>query len=395
MDINKIKESNRNENKNIDISIPYSFGNKTSNVVQESTPVYLSCGRCVSMGTRSMREPEVQNFEENLHQQCVKTNLTTGWFPTVLNPFPGDRLVRRATYEVYETISIIACRIFDCNRVRSVEVVYDNERATAMCTASQNTNFRISLFKGKSSGSILVEVQKMNGCSLIFNAEYRAILQYSKFGEIHVSEKSQCYTTPSTEIYGNKYIPLDDSILEETIYTAQSDLLSDRQDVYLFALEDIASTTNCQQSSESIAFKASKIIVESCSGILDSITKVLSCKYEVTTERKYTRYLALTILENIILSLSNDCFIKDTKYNESWISLLVNEIKHAAIFPRNATLAAKCIIVLVANSKEARCQVDRYTMVALQDAEEVGKLSYASLEIQARSAINVIQVCAY
>eukprot|EP00555_Chaetoceros_dichaeta_P007557 CAMPEP_0198253218 /NCGR_PEP_ID=MMETSP1447-20131203/3678_1 /TAXON_ID=420782 /ORGANISM="Chaetoceros dichaeta, Strain CCMP1751" /LENGTH=235 /DNA_ID=CAMNT_0043938805 /DNA_START=633 /DNA_END=1340 /DNA_ORIENTATION=+ len=235
----------------------------------------------------------------------------------------------------------------------------------------------------------------MNGCSLIFNAEYRAILQYSKFGEIHVSEKSQCYTTPSTEIYGNKYIPLDDSILEETIYTAQSDLLSDRKDAYLLALEDIASTTNCQQSSESIAFKASKIIVESCSGILDSITKVLSCKYEVTTERKYTRYLALTILENIILSLSNDCFIKDTKYNESWMALLVNEIKHAATHPRNATLAAKCIIVLVANSKEARCQVDRYAMVALQDAEEVGKLSYASLEIQARSAINVIQVCAY
>jgi len=398
MNVNSHKISKSNENRNIDISVTCSFENKTSNLVQERTPVLLSCNIYASIGTISIREPEVHMLKEkrdNLHQQRVKNNPTTGWFPTVVTPFPGDRHMRRTTYEVYESASTIAYRIFDCNRVRSIEAVYNNERAIAICTASHNTIFRVRLFKGKSSGSILVEVQKLSGCSLIFNVEYRAILQSTKYNEIPVSEQPQHYTTALTGMYGNTYIPLDDSILEETIYTAQSDLLSDRQDAYLLALEDIASTTNPQQSSNSIAFKASKMIVERCSGILESITKVLSCKYEDTAERKYVRYLSLTILNNVILSLSKDCFIKDAKYDESWMKLLVNEIKHAAIHPRNAALAAKCINVLVANSKEARCQIDRDSMVALQDAKQIGELSYASLEKQALSAINVIEVCAY
>ena len=97
--------------------------------------------------------------------------------------------MRRTTFEVLESLFTVSHRMFNYNRVRSIDTIYDNEKAITICLASHNTIFRVRLFKGRSPENIIVKVERLAGCSLIYGDEYRAILWAVKFGEIPAPKK--------------------------------------------------------------------------------------------------------------------------------------------------------------------------------------------------------------
>merc|ERR1719384_844180 len=242
------------------------------------------------------------------------------WTLTNIQPFPFDNPTQRTSFKVNSNeATTVAHRISFSNRVRSIETKYDNDDPIANCITSRNTKFRIQLFcKGRKSSSsekiILVQVQRRSGCSLAFSKEYKALVQAVKYGKVVAPNASIVVTarTPSTMIPNHlSIIPIEDGLLERNLENAQTQLLSNAYDEQFFGLEDVASTTNSQLSSEDIALKASKLIMleEKYSGIRESISLIIQMKETddaFPQDTKYFRGLALTILANVLSALSRE-----------------------------------------------------------------------------------------
>jgi len=313
------------------------------------------------------------------------------WIPNRVDPCPSN-YAEHAT--CVDDLALVAHRISECNRIRSVEAEYDNDTATAKCMALRNTHFRIILYQGETQKHIIVDMRRMSGCSLIFQEEYGAIMNAAKFGEIAPREVvpfSKSSTSDSKPCKNNDYIPLQDGVLEQSLVSAKKHLHSDFHDVRVLALEDVASTTSHGHSSDDTALNACKIIMEQKSDIGDSMASIIFDKEFIHSDDKYIRSLALTILSNALSTLSEEKsltpLIQDKWYRESLMPSLINEIKTAEKNPCNASLAAKCLSVLFSNSAEARSQTDEDALIVLEAAKRIGHSSYANLEMEAQDAI--------
>ena len=347
-----------------------------------------------------VRSVQMQHHAPHLHPQ-LRPGLETEpvellpniapWIPQRVNRYPSDYPDQRICLE---DLTTVAFRVSECNRIRSIEAEYDSDTATAKCIALRNTHFRIILFHGETERHIIVDIKRMSGCSLIFQEEYRAIMNAAKFGEITTRKVSQYAQIPtSNEQYRNDSIPLQDDVLKQSLLSMKIHLYSDCHDIRVMALEDVVSTTNSEHSFDDTALKASKMIMEKDLGIRESLSSIILEKEVNVFNDKYIRCLALTILSNVFSTLSKERiltpFIQD-KWSSSLIPSLIDEIKTAAKHPRNASLAAKCLSALFTNSVEACSRAGKDILVTLEAAKRVGKSSYANLEKEAQVAIEKI-----
>lgn len=318
----------------------------------------------------------------------------TPWIPQHVNRYPSDYPDKKICLE--DNLATVAFRLSECNRTRSIEAKYDTDTATAKCIALQNTHFRITLFYGETERHVILNIRRMSGCSLIFQEEYRALMNAAKFGEITTRKVLQYVETPTLDAqYRNNVIPLQDNVLEQSLLSMKSHILSGRHDDHVLALEDMASTTDSEHSLlDDTALKASSVIIEENFGIRESLLSIILEKEVNMFDDNYVRSLALTILSNVFSTLSREKiltpFIQDKWYASSLIPSLIDEIKSAAKHPRNASLAAKCLSALLANSAEICSQAGRDVLVTLEAAKRVGKSSYANLEKEAEVAIEKI-----
>lgn len=334
----------------------------------------------------------------------ISTN--NSWTLTNIQAFPSDSPMLRTCFEVDSDEKTVARRISFSNRARSIETEYNNYDPIANCIASNNMKFRVQLFC-ESKNSLrskkhitLVQLQRRAGCSLTFNEEYKAIVQASKYG-VFVAPNApmkRTYKVTDNKMFNDfSVIPLEDGVLEQNLENTQAQLLSDGYDSQIFGLEDLASTTNPHGSYANIASKASVIIMtdERYAGIRKYISSIILKKEKdnsILEDSKYIRALALTILGNIMSALSRQNTLPDFIQEEhccalSFISLLVEDIKGASKNQHNASLAAKCLSILLKDSLEARSQVDMDALTALENAKYIGELSHAKLEKEAQSAI--------
>eukprot|EP00555_Chaetoceros_dichaeta_P006374 CAMPEP_0198259564 /NCGR_PEP_ID=MMETSP1447-20131203/8721_1 /TAXON_ID=420782 /ORGANISM="Chaetoceros dichaeta, Strain CCMP1751" /LENGTH=173 /DNA_ID=CAMNT_0043946985 /DNA_START=109 /DNA_END=630 /DNA_ORIENTATION=- len=162
----------------------------------------------------------------------------TYWMPLSVNPCPSDHSEQ---IFCFGNLTTVACRITDCNRIRSVEAEYDNNTAIAKCVALNDTHFRILLFHGESQKDIVVVIQKISGCNLIFEEEYHAIMNAARYGEIAPRE------TPTPEDFKKNTldeqsnsggIPLEHNILEKSLVSEKSCVHYDRRDIHIMAIGD-------------------------------------------------------------------------------------------------------------------------------------------------------------
>lgn len=232
----------------------------------------------------------------------------------------------------------------------------------------------------------------MSGCSLVFGEEYRAIVGAVQSGTVVARETADVERWKLDQ--EDSAPPHHTDVLERSLSCMKRDLTSDRHDVRLLALEVVASTTNSDGGCGDTAVSASKMIMgDAASGIRDSVASILLTGKEDADvfDDGYVRSLALTIFSNVLSTLSKEKllspFVRDEWYTSSLIPVLVDEIKTAAKHPCNASLAAKCLSALFANSREACCRGPKDVLVSLEAAKKVGKASYANLEKEAQIAI--------
>lgn len=354
---------------------------------EETQPVFRS--------TRVQYHLPQPQLQPQLKTKLVELSpLIAPWIPVHVNPYTFAYPKERICVENLPLVTV-AFRVSECNRIRSIEAEYDNDTATAECIASQNTHFRVMLFRGETERHIIVDIRRMSGCSLVFREEYRALMNAAKCGEIAPRKASQCIKMPTLGEHqrDNGYIPLPNSVLEKSLLSMKNHLQSECHDTRVLALEDVASTTNPECISDNTALNASKIIMEQSAGIRDSVASIILNREVSAFDDTYIRSLALTILSNVLSTLSKEKilapFIQDEWYISSLMPSLIDEIKTAVKHPCNASLAAKCLSALFSNSAEARSQArkDKYALISLKAAEQVGKLSHANLEKETQVAI--------
>jgi len=330
---------------------------------------------------------------------------------TNIQPFPPHSPTHRTCFEADSNeVATVVNRISCSNRIRSIETKYDNDYPIANCIASSNTKYRIQLYykSVKSSPSntniILIEVHRRSGCSLVFNQEYNAIVHAAKYGEIVAPDTSIDGMATVKNSMISKTIPaisIEDSLLDKSLENAQSELLSKEYDIRLSGLEDVASNTNSHLSSENIALMASKRIMMDgkYSGIHESVSSIIlkNIDNDFFADSKYIRSLALTILANILSALSRENILAGLIQDGQWCTLslipsLIEDIKTASNHQNNASIAAKCISLLLKNSLDAQSKVDIETLVALENAKCVGELLHSRLEKEAQNAINEMRM---
>jgi len=314
------------------------------------------------------------------------TARTARWNPRRVNQYQSNYQEQKICAEKLITV---AHRIYESNRVRSIETEYDDDTATAKCMAPRNTTLRIALFHGETENHIIVDIRRMGGCSLVFQEEYRAIMKAAKLGEITPSKKVDLGIRKKAQ-ETTDYIPLKKGVLEENLVSNKSFLGSECHDTCVLALEDMAFTTNSDDSSDDTALNASKLIMEEVTGIRDSVASIILKKEVTAFDGQYIRSLALTILSNVLSTLSKENIliplIQDEWYRSSLMPSLIDEIKTAAKHPCNATLATKCLSALF-DSTEACAEAGEDTMIALEAARKIGELSDANLETESKVAI--------
>mmetsp|Transcript_15922 Transcript_15922/g.44628 ORF Transcript_15922/g.44628 Transcript_15922/m.44628 type:complete len:410 (-) Transcript_15922:384-1613(-) len=87
-------------------------------------------------------------------------------------------LEKTAAFVPHSTPAMVAERVSDVLRERSIEASYDDDKAKVTCNTTDGVNFRIRLHRGRNkySHGIIVEVQRRLGTSISFHQHVKAIL---------------------------------------------------------------------------------------------------------------------------------------------------------------------------------------------------------------------------
>lgn len=167
--------------------------------------------------------------------------------------------------------SVIAARVSDCLRRRSIVVEYDDETATARAVTADRVRFLIRLYRGGSEPSsafshgVIVECTRTRGCPMTFHRACRAILSSAQ-GEID----SLDYVNPLVPISGLEGIPTladyqeskqGDSQALMGLEIAWNLLKKDRMDANIIGMESLVLLTEERSAGRGFALIAARAIL--------------------------------------------------------------------------------------------------------------------------------------
>lgn len=269
----------------------------------------------------------------------------------------------------------VSMRISNVLRERSIEALYENEKAKAKCTTAEGVDFRVRLYRGRGrfDHGIIVEVQRRFGTSITFYHDTKAILDAAE-GK-----------NPLPPLMSDSYIPMvseDDVGVDgaSTLLMVSKMLRHPGYDSQFLALQTLSSLTDCSKmgvaTARCISTELVRMDVDNEVG-----TKVLSLiidKYGDDDTFKL-RSLALLTVANAFQTLEGKV---PSMLQDQLRSVLIQELRQAKANPRVAVQAARILEFSVANDPGS----DLHS--ALGTALEAGASRYAALERQAQVCLN-------
>lgn len=270
-----------------------------------------------------------------------------------------------------ENVSVVSKRISDCMRSLSIAAVYDSKKAKARAETSCHTKFAIQLFSKSNEIGVVVEVRRSSGCSLNFYKSCYPIL--------HAASGMQCtdfddsLITKPLSFLCNDAPKSDDDFLV-TVEVANNLLKKDRIDANLLGIESLRMLTDTSSTCTETAALVAKMILlgkngnENIRNIIRSLIENWTLCDEDDLEEgdeldqrhlSIMRNHALAIIANILDLLDDQGSLSNIMDEDSWLRetflpILINELKEAADRPHDAFLSAKCLSVLVKASQKAK-----------------------------------------
>jgi len=267
----------------------------------------------------------------------------------------------------------IANRIVES--AKAMNCIGEYNSSTAKATLSvDGTEFCVQLFQvhtEKNNDCVIVELQRINGSSIVFHTVARSLLSASKNAKVLSTKETERHPTSSTRSRSsNRREGSNDRMKESDLFTCTLEIVDsllkkDRVDANLLGVESLQLLTNTRSSSDAMVSYASNVVLNGGDfiDVRDTLISLLvnDEPAENEVEDKYhqkMRFCALNVLSNALDALSGkdeDNFgDKEWAGDDGLIATLFKEMKSAGSRPHEAYLAAKSLLTVFENSVRMR-----------------------------------------
>jgi len=307
----------------------------------------------------------------------------------------------------------ISKRVSEYLRVSSVASVFDEKNAAVEATTQEKVQLSIRLFRGNMTYShgIIVEIQRLNGCSIVFHKVCQGIVMAAKGETIKVSvtrpkKLKLSLTLPEkNKVHHRKNVL---SSLEKAIRLLEKN----RVDANDLGMQMLCFLTNLDQANHEDAIFASEAIlfgnegygVENCHKKVFSFLKNRNSfewygqedsdgEEEATNEYTHVlNNLCLKVLRNLLNAMVEiSASYKEERIfpwsEEGLIFTLIRELKEAEKRPHDACVAAECFTAITNLSTSAKeIAVELNASPILRKSYQYGTSSHASLAYASQEA---------
>lgn len=354
--------------------------------VVEKVPPYKS----VPMGSRPLvrLQKEAGTIKE-LSRQVVDASRWIVESGNKLPSYPLERTVRVPAHP-----KVVASRVDENIKKRSIQAEFDSEKARAICTTESFLKYFVTLFEDDEGGTIL-EVQRRKGCSLEFRKERLAIINAAKDSFTQTRSMPRLVIPPEL-VSKCKYQPPSEEEIMEMINNDVLNLHAKHRDVKLLSLRHLASMTDAEKANPDTSLVAARIIMDSEVGVREIITTHLPTSKDETSIMM--RHSGLTILTNCLALLEGGDEIEELSLRDrTWFAgslfpSLIDDIKDCKSY-HNAFLSSKCLCMLIKKSSVVRetARDDDDLRDILENASSIGQNNHAKLHDEAESTIRALE----
>jgi len=311
------------------------------------------------------------------------SSVSGGWklnnAPTLPTFHPLDR---SSVFCSHTSVSLVAGRIANVLKDRSIEGHFDNSKAKVRCLTSYNVDFRVFLYRGQKrySHGVIVEVQRRYGASVLFFQDSHAILDAAQ-GKTPAPMKS--LTTAELPLVNDTEDEFDDSKAAlSSLSFVEKMLLHERHDATLLGLKTLSSLTDPAKMGKSTADRVSASIVTDGNVVGGKVFEVITTRKSFDEETEVHYDLAMSITANVLRNVGGKI---SSFHREAIRPILVRDMENAEKKPQRAFAAARCLDSLLATDQ---CATDLY--VVLEHCKDVGEARHSALRIQAEKCIRLI-----
>lgn len=328
------------------------------------------------------------------------------WAVTAPRAKPSYGL-ENGTVQINEPAAIVAARIDNCLRLRSVQAKFDSDRAEALCKTSSMVQYQIILYDAgdsdesgeqSTSTSTFVEIVKRNGDGFSFINERRAIVDAAK-GLGGVKSRSPMMMVLPDEML-DQYVPPSDTEIEDMLDRATDQLHSKHYNAVIFALQNLYSMMTTDKRHSNVANQVSKYIIGNYNDIRDIIASLFASRAGDMKDERNEKIcnLALDIFNSAMqafLSDKNNDGGKDYEckyFVESMVPPLVAAVENYDQNPHTACLAMKCLSFMATSSSFARTMIGETNFAKdVEEAKVYGSMEHLRLEQEASSTMKTLQ----
>lgn len=288
-------------------------------------------------------------------------------------------LERTAVFVPHATPEVVAARISDLLRERSIQATYENDKAKVKCITTDGVDFRIRLYRGRShySHGIIVEVQRRFGFSIHFHSDTQAILDAAQ-GKTPMPPPVQQNVLP--EVSDDE----DDSDFESPPPSGSSSLVMVEKmlslpgfDAQYLGLQTLSSLVDPEKITIKTARRVATALLKPTSQVGRKVFEYISVR---KTEESFVglRILALGILANAMRASS----IVPENVREALRPVLLQDLREAETYPNAALVAARCMEFFIRGDHDT-IELNE----AFEIARKAGEARHASLMEQADRCI--------
>lgn len=318
------------------------------------------------------------------------------WNP---NPSKGQPI-----YPVFQPVPVdcdmltVLSRIDHALQKRSVEATFDKENNIITCKTCSFLIYSIELFDGPQRDTTILEIIRRQGETLCFRRERKAIIDAANALGAKEDEDDMMRKRQIPQDMLDLYEPPTFEDLNFILERAMDDLHTNYREVQLFALHNLSTMTTPDEYFPDQTNAMSKVILASQMGVKELVASMLPTGTEKDdAANEQVHHACLTILSNLITAMK--CDKKYLEENAEWFSeSVVPSFVKTLQSPKclhNAYLALKCLCTLMDISQLVRDQVKgKHDVIdAIEEAMVKGKTEHYNLQVQATSALQVLQQC--
>merc|ERR1719491_250967 len=321
------------------------------------------------------------------------TNNMLHWKVEKLECIPKIHVFERTHVSVFNTTAQeVARRISGCFQKESIKANFDDLRAVAEGETIDHIHFVVRLFATDCAKQVVIEVQRVLGCSYGFNQIAKTVLNAAK-GIRRSQPPNRSLPSQMILTFAADQRKNEESITE-SLEISLSMLRSNRFDTNQLALDILLQLTSNNSNTNSAcdrSFAASKIL----SGSFLNTLLLLTANATPTFTKQHQHSIkmhrhALTILANCLdaTEKSRNLENNDVFCSDKLCLSLFEELKASSAKPHEAYQATRCLRSLLRSYVQVRRLASIHNIAdATMCAFNKGTASHAMLEKESQNLI--------